>query len=151
MVKRLTKKQKGFVKDYVKTGIGEIAALNNYDIQAKDKGEVARSIACENLTKPYIVKAIENIADKIPNELLVEKHLELLNKEDVLRGIDVNAVKAGLDMAYKLKGSYAPEKHLIKSKIDFSNLENLSNDELDRLERELKSNSTGETPKVQGD
>lgn len=114
---KLTKKQRGFVNDYVKTGIGEVAALNNYDIQAQDKENVARSIASENLTKPNIVKAI---SERLPDELLEEKHLALLNKMEMFETkdeegklvsvesnqIDAQAVARGLDMAYKIKGAY---------------------------------------------
>ena len=51
----------------------------------------------------------------LPDELITEKHNALLNKKDPLGDIDTNAVKAGVDMAYKIKGQYAPEKqeHLI--------------------------------------
>lgn len=112
---RLTKKQKGFVKDYVNTGIGSLAVKKNYDVS---NDETARVIASENLTKPNIQKAI---ADMLPDELLAEKHLALLNKQEVrLKNnnetgeieviptgeIDVVAVSKGLDMAYKLKGQY---------------------------------------------
>lgn len=58
----LTPKQKRFVKDYLDTGNGTEAALNNYDIQGRNKENIAASIASENLTKPNIVKAIENEA-----------------------------------------------------------------------------------------
>lgn len=51
----------------------------------------------------------------LPDSLITEKHNALLNKTDPLGGVDTNAVKAGVDMAYKIKGQYAPEKqeHLI--------------------------------------
>lgn len=118
MARNLTKKQQGFIKDYLKTGNGEISARNNYDV-ANDN--TARSIASENLTKPNIVRAIQ---DAIPDSLLTEKHLALLNKLEVKRTfnqeigewievetgqIDTNAVSKGLDMAYKLKGAYIDE------------------------------------------
>lgn len=118
MATKLTKKQRGFVKDYVKTGIGSLAVKENYDVSTD---ETARAIAYENLTKPHIQKAI---AERLPDDLLEERHLELLNKKETIRRrdsegnetieetnqIDVQAVTKGLDMAYKLKGSYAPEK-----------------------------------------
>lgn len=62
----------------------------------------------------------------LPDSLLAKRHKELLNKQEVITKnnmttgevdviptgeMDVQAVKAGLDMAYKLKGAYAPEKH----------------------------------------
>ena len=104
----LTKKEKGFVKDYVKTGNGVKSILNNYDTTDY---KTAGVMASENLDKPRIQEAILSIAEQIPDSLLVEKHLELLNKTDE-NGIDTQAVKSGLDMAYKLKGIYAPEKSL---------------------------------------
>lgn len=106
MATRLTKKQRGFVKDYIKTGIGSLAVKKNYDVS---DDLTARTIASENLTKPNIQKAI---AEMLPDDLLGEKHLALLNKVDENGEIDVIAVKAGLDMAYKIKNTYAPEKIL---------------------------------------
>lgn len=115
----LTKKQRGFVKDYVKTGNGVESALENYD--TKDYS-TAGNIASDNLRKPKIIKAILSIADQIPDNLLVKKHLELLNVPKITRtsvqgetvteeeSVDTQALKAGLDMAYKLKGVYAAEK-----------------------------------------
>lgn len=104
MVDRLTKKEAGFVKDFVETGNGTKSALKNYDTESEN---VAAVIASENLRKPKIINAI---ADAIPDDLLTKKHLELLNKTDSEGNIDVQAVKAGLDMGYKVKGSYAPDK-----------------------------------------
>lgn len=118
---KLTKKQTGFVKDYVDTGNATQAVLNNYDI--KDNA-TARSIGSENLTKPSIVNAINSIAEQIPDSLLVEKHLELLNAQkitttkvrgeitDVEESVDNQAISKGLDMAYKIKGIYAPDKSI---------------------------------------
>lgn len=127
MSTNLTKKQKGFVKDYIKTGIGTLAVKENYDVTDDN---TARSIASENLTKPSIQKAI---ADRLPDDLLEERHLELLNKRETFTvydkikdeegkektvprfidiGPEVQAVSKGLDMAYKIKGSYAPEKNI---------------------------------------
>lgn len=66
----------------------------------------------------------------LPDSLLAEKHNALLNKKEfmIIRSgkeaevtptgeIDPNAVAKGLDMAYKIKGTYAPEKleHAITS------------------------------------
>lgn len=118
-MEKLTKKQEGFVKDYLETGNGTQAALNNYDTKSEN---VAAMIASENIRKPKIVNALQ---EALPDELLAEKHLALLNKQEIVTKnnvttgeidiiptgeIDVQAVKAGLEMAYKLKGSYAPDK-----------------------------------------
>lgn len=125
MSRTLTKKQKGFVEDYLVTGIGVQAALGNYGKENKPISyDTAKSIATENLTKPYIQK---EIAERLPDDLLAERHLELLNKKEVLirnnvtsgeieviptGEIDVNAVAKGLDMAYKIKSTYAAEKSI---------------------------------------
>lgn len=98
--RKLSKKEKGFVKDYIETGNGVQSVLNNYDT---DNYKSAGVIACENLAKPRIIKAI---AERLPDDLLEEKHLALLNKIDKEGGIDVQAVSKGLDMAYKVKGAY---------------------------------------------
>jgi|SRR3990167_1759858 len=64
--------------------------------------------------------------EHIPDKLLAKRHKELLNKREVVKEYsheqgeyvqrvtdqpETNAVKAGLDMGYRLKGKYAPEKH----------------------------------------
>lgn len=110
----LTRKQEGFVKDLVMTGNAMQAVLDNYDTEDK---RTASAIASENLTKPNIIQAVEEVkrslADRIPDTLLEQKHLELLNKLDATGQIDVHAVRSGLDMGYKLKGAYVPDKNPI--------------------------------------
>jgi phage terminase small subunit len=150
-VVKLTKKEKGFVKDYVKTGHGTQSALNNYDT---DDENVAGVIASENLRKPKIQEAIKSIAERIPDELLEKVHLEGLNaSERIIRDGEVLAEKPDyavrhkyLDSAYKLKGSYAPEKSQalnlnIKADVkDFNELDVIR----EKYEEELKQTLTGE-------
>lgn len=172
--RRLTKKQKGFIRDYVRTGNGTKAALNNYDT---DKPEVANAIAVENLQKPLIQETIKSVAEYFSEEFLAQKHLQLLNStridhlvfplgpdidegdpsegppsgasvpeafkdrtkltdqeitsmlaevnctvRQIVHGetarhvyfwsADNRALRDALDMAYKLKGTYAPEKRV---------------------------------------
>lgn len=120
---KLTLKQKGFVQDVLITGNGTEAAMRNYGLKNRI---VAKSVASENLAKPYIASAI---AEALEDDLLAKRHKELLNKREyrieyvkkgkktvavrVDDGPDSFAVKAGLDMAYKIKGTYAPEKQAI--------------------------------------
>lgn len=73
-------------------------------------------------------KGWEELLEKhIPDKLLAERHKELLNKREVYKighgedteyemsdQPDTNAVKAAIDMAYKLKGKYAAEKHEVQ-------------------------------------
>src|SRR3990167_9301423 len=105
MAKTLTKKRRGFVKDFVKTGNATLAVKRNFTVKNDNS---ARSLGSQLLSDEKVKK---EIADSIPDELLTEKHLALLNKMDG-EDIDTFAVSKGLDLAYKVKGSYAPEKHL---------------------------------------
>jgi len=76
--KKLTRKQKIFVDEFVATGVGSRAAKKAYAIKAKDPKQAdltARVIASENLTKPNIQNAIQ---EALPDDLLGEKHRALL-------------------------------------------------------------------------
>ncbi len=114
-MENLTKKEKGFVKDYIKTGNGTQAALNNYDTEDENMAAV---IASKNIRKDKIIKSI---AERLPDDLLEQRHLELLNKrefhkvgegkeEHIVEQPETQAVSKALDMAYKIKGSYVPDK-----------------------------------------
>jgi phage terminase small subunit len=148
MSRGLTKKQKIFVKEYVKTGHGTKSALKAYD--TKDYS-TADSIAVENLQKAAIRKAI---ADRLPDDLLEEKHLALLNKMErdydsegnlIAEDIDVQAVSKGLDMAYKVKGSYAPEKKDINIQGNIDVKDKKAIELGNKYEEELKLSLNGET------
>lgn len=131
---KLTKKQRGFVKDYVLTENGVRSALKNYDVKDYNTANV---IAVENLQKPTIIEAIDEakktVAESLTEELLLKVHLEGLTamKMDGKGGMMIGLDKEGaaesfghtemqmpdyavrhkyLDSAYKIKGTYAPEK-----------------------------------------
>ena len=117
-VKRLTLKQRGFVKDYLETGNATEAVRMNYDLKGKEPS-LAGIIASENLNKPKVKEAIE---ERLSDDLLSKRHQELLNKREVIKAFngdgilidqpDTQAVSKALDMAYKIKDKYAPEKHV---------------------------------------
>lgn len=75
----------------------------------------------------------ELMATYLPDELLAQKHKALLNKADDKGNIDVQAVSKGLDMGYKLKGAYAPEKNINLN----LNGEIIPNEELQSLAKQL--------------
>ena len=107
---KLTKKQRGFVKDYVMYENGTKAVMNNYDV--KDN-IVAKSIATENLTKPYIIEAIE-IKRKTLKEALIEQGIDekkiaqkinvLLSAKDEKANNDYTAIDKGLKHATAIYG-----------------------------------------------
>lgn len=85
--------------------------------QAENSHQIVRSDGVQSL-----------LEEMLPDSLVFKKHKALLNKEmvmaqknnrtgkiEVIRTgeIDANAVAKGVDMAYKLKGRYAPEKHQV--------------------------------------
>ena len=85
--------------------------IENYGNVSKSMREVGYS---KNTAKNPKVLTESNgwkelMKEYIPDKLLAEKHKELLNKK--IKGeLDPNAVGKGLDMGYKLKGKYTPEK-----------------------------------------
>lgn len=130
---KLTKKQRGFVKDYVETENGTQSALKNYDV---NNAGTASAIAVENLQKPLITEAIievkKSIAERLPDEFLLEVHLDGLSADN--KGEPDYAVRHKyLDTAYKLKGSFAPEKG-IQLNVDM-NVKDLTPDILREAQR----------------
>lgn len=125
MATGLTKKEKGFVKDYVETENGTQSVLNNYDTEDANSAGV---IASQNLKKVRIQEAIQElkstIAEALPDELLIAKHLEGLEAGKTIYRNNVSTKEVEevgyepdylvrhkyLDSAYKIKGSYAAEK-----------------------------------------
>lgn len=113
MAEKLTKKEQGFVKDYVKTGNGTQSILNNYDVKTVNTASV---MASENLVKPRIQNAIKSIADRIPDELLEKVHLEGLSATRTIKVDNIDTLEADhavrhkyLDTAYKIKKLYEDE------------------------------------------
>ena len=87
---KLTKKQKGFVNDYLETGNGSLAAKGNYNVSTD---ESARAIASQNLTKPAVVAYLEENAQTVASNIV---HLAL-NAEN--EGVQLAAGKDVLDRA----------------------------------------------------
>jgi hypothetical protein len=136
-MEKLSKQQKGFVKDYVETHNGTQAVLNNMKVKNEN---VAGVTATRLLRNVNVQNAILSIAEQIPDSLLVEKHLALLNKTDkkynteglcISDEIDSQAVSKGLEMAYKVKGTFAPDKTINL------NIEVDSSDEIKELAKRL--------------
>jgi len=111
----LSRKEKGFVRDVAAGMVPTQAALKNYDTESYHTAGV---IAHENLKKPKIQNALE---EALPDELLAKVHREglfatkpIFDKDGKLVDEDADyAVRHKyLDSAYKLKGKYAPDRHL---------------------------------------
>lgn len=126
---KLTKQEKKFIEIKAETGNGTLAAKEAFGIENSNYAGVK---AHELLRNPKIVNAIQ---EALPDELLVQVHLEGLQatKRSGTGGMKIGIGTNGevndfghteidepdyavrhkyLDSAYKLKGSYAAEKHV---------------------------------------
>lgn len=125
---RLTKQEIGFVKDLIRTGNATQAVKNNFDTITTDGS--AREKGSTLLTKTHIQNAI---AEALPDDLLAQKHLQFLNSEREEIGIKA------LDMSYKVKGHYAPEKSVnLNIEADVTNPK--AQELAKKYEEELKKN-----------
>lgn len=117
----LTRKQQGFVRDYISTGNATLAVRRNYSIK---NDSTVRAIGSENLAKPNIRRSIQEAleASGITNELLAQRIAELVNAQskvtylkhgevEMIREVmDSQAVKAGLEFAFKFKEKAVEEE-----------------------------------------
>lgn len=87
---RLTKKEKGFADEYIKTGNGTQSALKVYDTEAYG---TAASIANENLNKPKVKAYLESRAARAA-EIIFE-----LAESSEVDSVKLNASKDILDRA----------------------------------------------------
>lgn len=110
---KLTRKQRVFVDEYVKTGNGTEAAKKAYDVDPNAKSNVAAAIASEILTYPNVVEGVE-VAQQSLKKALIEggitpkviatKVKVLLDAQDRLGGTDYTAVDKGLKHATNIFG-----------------------------------------------
>ena len=120
-------KQRRFVAEYARSGNGTQAALVAYDTADP---HTAHSIASENLRKPAIQDAVAELLDAegLSDDKLLAIHAHYLglctSDNPRLKAIGLKA----LDMAYRLKGAYAPERHRIEAapQIDAQALEHIA-------------------------
>jgi hypothetical protein len=118
---RLTVKEKLFCIRYLEErGNGTQAAFEIYDCKNM---KVAASVAYENLRKPHIIAFVNSKLNEygFNDDNVKKQHLYTLNQF-----ADLAQKNKAVDMFYKLKGEYAPEKlELTKRK-----WQHLTNEEL---------------------
>jgi len=74
MQQKLTLKQNRFIKEYIKTGNATAAA-----VKANYSEKTARQMGSENLSKPYIKRAIEKVMSKSAEEMGINAEFVLSN------------------------------------------------------------------------
>ncbi len=114
MKQMLSLKQNKFTSKYLETGNATEATMQVY--KPKNRA-TARAIGSENLTKPNIRQSIhealeaqgltnEHLAGKIAKLVNAQKKITVLRSgetEAVIEEVDTQAVKAGLEFAFKIK------------------------------------------------
>jgi hypothetical protein len=128
MAKKLTKKQRGFVNDYVETGNATFAAKENYNITTEGS---ARAVGSENLTKPNIQAELHRLGFDENNAKRVVA--EILNDETN----DPHVRLKASDQIFKVRGTYAAEKtQSLNLNIDTKYV--VENSELEKLDKEYE-------------
>jgi len=121
-IHKINFRQKYFVELYLELhGNGQDAIINSgYNVYNKNGAinyNLARVMASENLRKPNIVAYVNLKMDQYGynDDNVFKQHLFLINQHS-----DLSAKSKGIDMFYKVKGSYAPEKkeHTFDEKIE---------------------------------
>lgn len=108
-------RQKKVIKELVANGgtmKNAMVKAGYSEAYAKNPKKIETSLTYQELLDKYL-----------PDDIIAQRHRQLLDKKEqiVVRNgkdseivltdeIDANAVAKGIDMAYKIKGSYAPEK-----------------------------------------
>lgn len=119
---KLTLKQKLFCQAYVETlgNATEAVIKAGYDVSNKDGHPnriIAKSIASENLTKPYICEYIKELLEKSG---LNDKNVGLQLNFLINQFNDLSVKARAIEIYYKTTGAYAPEKYEIKNQPLFS-------------------------------
>ena len=125
-MENLKPKEKEFARKLVENNENQTqTAKEVYGIEDNNYAHVkANRLLQKDTIKTEIEKVKQTIAERIPDDLLVEKNIALLNKmetkeirlpdgtTEVIESdqIDARAVAKGLDIAHRVKGTYAPEK-----------------------------------------
>lgn len=118
---KLTRKQKIFADEYLKTGNGTQSAKKAYNIKKKE-WTTARAIGSENLTKPNVLEYLKENASIAASVIM-----ELVQNEETPAAVRLGASKDVLDRA-----GYKPIERT--QDVNFNiNVESMSTDELLQL------------------
>ena len=104
---KLELKAKLFAQKYIDNKFnGTKTALELYNTTDKN---TAHAIASENLHKPTFTKAI---VERMRELGMDEDTITSIHKRNLIQQKNIPASNTALDMYYKLKGEYAPDKKL---------------------------------------
>ena len=135
---KLTFREQGFVQDVVVGKSVKDAVRKNYNCSPRNESIVGTAV----LKRPRVQQALMDIMDKtgVSDPRLVERlkymifdaKKEILDKEGTVHQVadNTSSLKA-MDMAFKIKGAYAPERHEVLG-VNVSIYQDLTDEELDR-------------------
>lgn len=126
-----------FAKEYIKNGNNATQAAK--DVYGITNDNYAKVKGHRKLKSKNVQKVVKSIADQIPDSLLVKVHNEGLHAskkvfknnnesgeiEEVSEEADYPTRHKYLDTAYKVKGTYAPEKTENTTEVNIVNAEQL--------------------------
>lgn len=125
-------KTKAFAKEYVRNGFNGTQAIKVLKPHKADK-QSARVEASRMLSRDNTKREIERVMDE---QNLTDKHLVKTLKKHIDQENYINASLTGIDMAFKLKGHYAPEKR-ITGHFDIPTDISKLNERLEAIDKEL--------------
>ena len=105
-LEKLTEKEKRYVLNRAIGKSKAESALLSFDCDSYDS---AKSLGCKLSKDPDIQLALSDLMaqEAIPRRRRIQRLKDLIESKDLA------AVSKGLDMSWKLDGSYAPDKHLV--------------------------------------
>ena len=133
-MRRLTLKQKKFVKAYVETGNGTQAVLQAYNTTPL----VARTIASQNLTKLNIQEEIKRVLEK--NNLSLEqitKNISNIANHDIETRVSADTILRANEMAAKLSNAFPAARTQHTTLAVKTELSSLDYQELIRRNKEI--------------
>lgn len=100
---KLTKKEQGFVLGLAEGKSPTESAMTSYDCKNR---EVAKTLGCRMAKDPDISTALSDVMSQEG----IPKRRRIQRLGDLIESNDLSAVSRGLDMSWKLDGSYVPDR-----------------------------------------
>jgi len=104
-LQKLTKKEQKFCLAIAQGKTQTQAAMDSYEVTSR---ESAKAMGSQLMAKPEIQMSITELMDYCG----IDKPYRIRRLKQIIDASDLNIAHKGLDMSFKLDGSYAPEKHL---------------------------------------
>lgn len=104
-LQKLTKKEQKFCIAMAQGKTQTQAAMDSYDVTSRESAKV---IGSQLMAKPEIQMSIPELMDYC----VIDKPYRIRRLKQIIDSPDLNIAYKGLDMSFKLDGSYAPEKYL---------------------------------------